>query len=524
MPGRVLVREPIADAGVELLRSKFDVVVDEETPLDEIMAEFDGIVIRSATRLTAELIERAVRLKVIGRAGVGVDNVDVAAATRRGIVVANAPESTVVSAAEQTIGLMVALARNIPQAHAALKQGRWERSRWSGVELEGKTLGVLGFGRIGQQVARRATGLGMHVVAYDPFVSEDRFRELGVESAATVDDVLALADIVTLHSPLTEETRGLVNRATLAKMKDGARLINAARGALVDEAALAEAIRSGKLAGAALDVFSTEPYTGPLLELDEVVVTPHLAASTDEAQDRAGVIIAEQVAAALEGGVVTNAVNIPVVDKADLEVLGPLIPLASCLGQLAVELSGGFPRRITVATHGPLSSYDIRLLTAAALNGAFVGRVDQVVNVVNAPVLAAERGITVSEERFHSSRDYTNTVEVRVSSEADELEVSGTTIGPEGRLFLASALGYGIDIELAAHMVFVRYHDRPGVIGQIGGMFGDAGVNIANMAVSRTKEGGTALMAFSIDTPATPALEQRLRGAGFDDVRLFELA
>ncbi len=520
---RVLVRESIAEAGVDLLRSRFEVVVDASTPLEEIIADFDGIVIRSATKMTAELIERATNLKVIGRAGVGVDNVDVAAATRRGIVVANAPESTVVSAAEQTIGLMVALVRNIPQAHAALKQGRWERSRWSGVELEGKTLGVLGFGRIGQQVARRAMGLGMRVVAYDPFVSDDRFRELGVEHVPTVDEVLAVADVLTLHSPLTDETRGMINRETIAKMKDGARLVNAARGALVDEEALAEAIDAGKLAGAALDVFSTEPYDGPLLERDHIVVTPHLAASTDEAQDRAGMIIAEQVVSALEGGVVSNAVNIPVVDKADLEVLGPFIPLASRLGQLAVELAGGFPRRIAVAAHGPLSAYDTRLLTVAALNGAFQGRVDQVVNVVNAPVLAAERGIAVSEERFHGSRDYTNTVEVRVSTDADEVTVSGTTVGPEPRLFIASALGHGIDIEMAPHMVFVRYDDRPGVIGGVGGMFGDAGINIANMAVSRTKEGDKALMAFSIDSPATPELAERLHAAGYADVRIFEL-
>ena len=325
---RVLVREPIADAGVELLRSRFDVDVDPDSPLDEIIQRYDGIVIRSATRMTREVIERASALKVIGRAGVGVDNVDVDAATRRGIVVANAPESTIVSAAEQTIGLIVALARNIPQAHAALKQGRWERSRWSGIELAGKTLGVIGFGRIGQQVARRALGLAMNVVAYDPFVGRDRFRDLGVEQLETLEELLGAADIVTLHSPLTDETRCLIDRDAIALMRDGARLVNAARGALVDEDALVEAIRSGKLAGAALDVFSSEPYTGPLLELDEVVVTPHLAASTDEAQDRAGVIVAEQVVAALDGGIVTNAVNIPVVDQADLEVLGPFIPLA----------------------------------------------------------------------------------------------------------------------------------------------------------------------------------------------------
>jgi D-3-phosphoglycerate dehydrogenase / 2-oxoglutarate reductase len=520
---RVLVREPIADAGVELLRSRFDVDVDPDSPLDEIIDRYDGIVIRSATRMTREVIERADVLKVIGRAGVGVDNVDVDAATRRGIVVANAPESTIVSAAEQTIGLIVALARNIPQAHAALKQSRWERSRWSGIELAGKTLGVIGFGRIGQQVARRALGLAMNVVAYDPFVGRDRFRDLGVEQLETLDELLGAADVVTLHSPLTDETRCLIDRDAIALMRDGARLVNAARGALVDEDALVEAIRSGKLAGAALDVFSSEPYTGALLELDEVVVTPHLAASTDEAQDRAGVIVAEQVVAALDGGIVTNAVNIPVVDQADLEVLGPFIPLASLLGRIAVELAVGAPNKVTVAAHGPLSEYDTRLLTAAALNGAFQDRVDQVVNVVNATVIAAERGIEVVEERNRASRDYTNTVEVRLVSDGEEITVSGTTIGPEPRLFLAAALGFAIDLEITPHMVFVRYADQPGVIGRVGSMFGDARINIANMAVSRTKEGGEALMVFSIDTPATVELVGALYEMGFDDVRFVEL-
>jgi D-3-phosphoglycerate dehydrogenase / 2-oxoglutarate reductase len=520
---RVLVREAIADAGIELLRSRFEVDLDGDSDLAEIIGSYDAIVIRSATKLTADLIEKGERLKVIGRAGVGVDNVDVETATRCGIVVANAPESTVISAAEQTIGLLVALARNIPQAHAALKQGRWERSRWGGIELDGKTLGVVGFGRVGQQVSRRAIGLGMRVVAYDPFVSEERFRELGVERAELLDDVLGRADVVTLHSPLTEETRDLIDREAIAKMRDGARLVNAARGGLVDEAALEEAIRSGKLAGAALDVFSEEPYSGPLLGLDEIVTTPHLAASTDEAQDRAGVIIAEQVVAALEGGLVSNAVNIPVVDPADLEVLGPFIPLTSKLGRLAVELAAGPPRRITVAAHGPLSARDTRLLTVAALNGVFQGRVDQHVNYVNAPLIARERGIAVVEERFGASRDYMNLVEVRATNGGEEVAVSGTTIGPEPRLFLAGALGFGIDIELAPDMVFLRYGDVPGVIGRVGTMFGAAGVNIANMAVSRTKEGGEALMVFSIDCPCPPALVDRLRAEGFDDVRMISL-
>jgi D-3-phosphoglycerate dehydrogenase len=280
---KVLIREPIAEAGVDLLRERFEVDVDGDSDLASIIGGYEGIVVRSGTKLTAELLEHAERLRVIGRAGVGVDNVDVEAATRKGIVVANAPESTVVSAAEHTIGLLVALARNIPQAHAALKQGRWERSAWGGVELAGKTLGVLGFGRIGQQVARRAVGLGMRVVAYDPFVAADRMRELGAEHADTAEAVLAAADFLTLHLPLTDDTRGFLDRAAFARMRPGVRVVNAARGELVDEDALAEAVRSGQVAGAAIDVFSAEPYDGPLLELDGVVVTPHLAASTDEA-------------------------------------------------------------------------------------------------------------------------------------------------------------------------------------------------------------------------------------------------
>jgi D-3-phosphoglycerate dehydrogenase len=520
---RVLVREPIADAGLELLRERFDVVEDTDSDLAAIIGDFDAIVIRSATTLDAALIERAGRLKVIGRAGVGVDNVDVDAATRRGIVVANAAESTVDSAAEHAIALLLALARNVPQAHAALTSGTWDRERFTGIELAGKTLGVLGLGRIGRQVAHRALGLGMHVVAYDPFVAEERFRELGVEPAASTEEVYADADVITLHLPLNEETRGLLDADAFALMKTGVRIVNAARGGLVDEAALVTAIRSGKVAGAALDVFETEPYDGPLLELSEVVVTPHLAGSTAEAQDRAGVVIAEQVAAALDGGVVRTAVNIPVVDPRELEVLGPFVPLAAKLGRLAIALAAGWPSRVTVAVHGPLSEHDTRLLSVAALNGVFQDRIDETVNDVNAPAIAAERGIEVAEQRFAASRHYTNLVRVSVSSGDEEIEVAGTTVGPEHRLFLASALGFSIDIELAAHMAFLSYDDVPGVIGRVGTMFGEAGVNIANMAVSRTTEGGKALMAFSIDSAAPRELIERVRASGFDDVRFISL-
>ncbi len=520
---RVLIRESIAESGLDVLRSRFEVVEDSESELGSIIGEFDAIVVRSGTTIDAELIERASRLKVIGRAGVGVDNVDVDAATRRGIVVANAPEATVVSAAEHTMALLLAVARNVPQAHAALIAGRWERARFAGIELAGKTLGVLGFGRIGRQVARRALGLGMRVVAYDPYVALDRFRELGVESAPSPEDLYAQADLITLHLPLNEQTNGLLGTVAFARMRDGVRIVNAARGGLIDEDALVIAVRSGKVAGAALDVFESEPYSGPLLELQQVVVTPHLAGSTTEAQDRAGLIIAEQVVAALDGELVQTAVNIPVVEQADLEVLGPFIPLAAKLGRLAIALVSFRPARIVVAAHGPLSEYDTRLLTVAALNGVFQGRVDQTVNYVNAPVIAAERGIDVSEQRFAASQHYTNLVRVVVAADGEEIEVSGTTIGPESRLFLAGALGFAIDIELAPRMAFFIYDDVPGVIGKVGVMFGEAGVNIANMAVSRTKEGGKALMAFSIDSAVPPELVERVTASGFDEARFIFL-
>jgi D-3-phosphoglycerate dehydrogenase len=520
---RVLVRESISDAGVELLRERFDVDVDQESSLEEIIGGYDAIVVRSATKLTADLIERASRLKVIGRAGVGVDNVDVEAATRRGIVVANAPESTVISAAEHTIGLLVALARHIPQAHAALKQGRWERSAYGGIELAGKTLAVLGFGRIGQQVARRALGLGMRVVAYDPFVAAERFRELGAERAETPEEAYAAADFLTLHLPLNAETRGSLDAAAFAGMREGVRLVNAARGELVDEDALVEALRAGKVAGAALDVFSSEPYSGPLLEFDNVVVTPHLAASTGEAQDRAGLIVAEQVAAALEGGLVTNAVNIPVIGAEELEVLGPYVPLAARLGRIAMELADGVAEEIAITAYGGLGEYDTRLLSVAALNGAFQGRADRPVNYVNAPLIAAERGVEVREARSRSARDYTNLLRVEIRAGDEKVRVAGTTIGSDHRPWLVNVLGFEIELELAPLFVLCLYDDVPGVIGRVGTLFGEAGINIAGMTVSRGTRGGKALMALTVDSPPPPALVERLRGEGFDDARVLEL-
>ncbi|MEZ0292227.1 MAG: phosphoglycerate dehydrogenase [Solirubrobacteraceae bacterium] len=391
---RVLVAEEIADSGVDLLRDRFAVDVGVGWSADELaerIAGYDGILIRSATRMTAEVIARADRLKVIGRAGIGVDNVDVEAATKRGIIVANAPQSNIVAAAEHTIALMLALARNIPQAHASLTEHRWERSRFGGVEVYEKTLGVLGFGRIGQLVTARARAFGMHVVGFDPFVSAERFRELGAEKADTPAELYAQADFVTVHLPKTAETRGFLDAEAFAAMRDGVRVINCARGELIDDAALKAALDAGKVAGAALDVFPSEPITDyPLFDgYPNVVVTPHLGASTTEAQDRAGVQTAEQVVAALTGGVVSSAVNIPAIAPEDMEVLGPFVPLAGRLGRLAMTLAeGSGVDRLEVEYFGRIAERDTRLLTLAVLRGVLAGHCEEDVNLVNAPTLA----------------------------------------------------------------------------------------------------------------------------------------
>jgi D-3-phosphoglycerate dehydrogenase / 2-oxoglutarate reductase len=521
---KVLVRERIGEAGIELLKQKFEVDVDPDGDLGEKIGDYDAIIIRSGTHLTRDLIERAERLKVIGRAGVGVDNVDLDAASRRGIVVANAPQSTVVSAAEHTIGLLLALSRSIPQAHAALKQGTWERGRFAGLELADKTLGLAGFGRIGQQVARRARGLEMTVLAYDPYVAAGRFRELGVEPAESLEDLLARSDFLSLHLTLAPETYRLIGREQLAAAKDGIRIVNAARGELIDEGALVEALRSGKVAGAALDVFAAEPYSGPLLELDNVVVTPHLAASTEEAQDRAGIIVAEQVAAALEGGLVTNAVNMPAVASEDAGYLAPFAPLATQLGALAVELAGEMPTRLELMYLGELAEHDTRLLTVAALNGIFQGRAEQAVNYVNAPLLAREHGIEVREERRRTSRDFTSLITVAAVAGEEPTSVSGTTIGRDHEPRLVRAQGYEIEIGLEPRMLFVVNDDRPGMIGRLGTLLGEAKVNIAHMAVSRNRRSAKALMALTLDSTPEPDLLERLRAEpGFVEVRFMLL-
>jgi len=494
---KVLVKEKIGDSGVALLREHFDVELGTEWSEEELaerIGDYHAILIRSATTMSAELIERAAKLRVIGRAGVGVDNVDVDAATRRGIVVANAPQSNVVTAAEHTMALLLALARNIPQAHMSLTSGKWERSKFSGVELYEKTLGILGFGRIGQLVAHRARGFGMHVLAFDPFVSAERYRELGVEMAASAEEVYARADFITVHLPKTPETEGWLDARAFASMRDGVRILNVARGGLIDDAALKQALDSGKVAGAALDVFPAEPITDyPLFAgYANVVVTPHLGASTAEATDRAGYQSAEQVIAALSGGVVSTAVNIPSIEAEDMEVLGPFLPLATQLGRLAMALAeGSSVERIEAAFLGRIADFDTRLLALAVIQGALQGRTEEQVNLVNAPAMAEERGIVVEEKAVSEAQDFHELIRVSVLAGGERVAVAGTGIGPGRVPHLVEVQGRRLTIELERFVTVFRYADLPGMIGRVGTIFGAHGINISSAAVGHTPDGAS---------------------------------
>jgi D-3-phosphoglycerate dehydrogenase len=493
---RVLVAEDVGESGIALLREHFEVETGfdwDVEKLGERIGEFDGILIRSATKMTPDLIEKGVKLRVIGRAGVGVDNVDVPAATKRGIIVANAPQSNVVTAAEHTMALLLALARNIPQAHASLTSGKWERSKFSGVEVYDKTLGILGFGRIGQLVAQRARGFGMRLIAFDPFIAAERYRELGVEHAASPDEVYARADFITVHLPKTEETKGFINAEAIAKMRDGVRILNVARGGLIDDVALQAGLDSGKVGGVALDVFPSEPITDyPLFQgYKNVVVTPHLGASTAEATDRAGFQSAEQLVAALTGGVVSTAVNIPSVGAEDMAALRPFLPLAEQLGRLAMGLAeGSSVERIEAAFMGGIADLDTRLLTIAVLNGALQGRTEEEVNYVNAASLAEERGIVIEEKSVSEAEDFNDLIRVTVVAGGERVAVAGTGLGPSQVPHLAEVFGQRFTVELAQHVTVFRYHDVPGMIGRVGSVFGAHGINISSAAVGRQLGGG----------------------------------
>jgi D-3-phosphoglycerate dehydrogenase len=487
---RVLVAENIGESGIELLKQHFDVDLgagwSREQLADKIQ-DYDGILIRSATQLDAPLIDKATRLRAVGRAGVGVDNVDVPAATKRGIVVANAPQSNVVTAAEHTMALLLALARNIPQAYASLTGGAWERSKFSGVELSEKTLGILGFGRIGQLVAQRARAFGMRVIAFDPYVSAERYRELAVEKAESSNAVYAAADFITLHLPSNADTKGWLDAAALAKCKDGVRVLNVARGPLVVDEDLKAALDSGKVAGAALDVFQQEPVTDhPLFGYPNVIVTPHLGASTAEATDRAGYQAAEQVIAALTGASVSSAVNVPAIPPEDMEVLGPFVPLCRALGRIAIALAeSSSVDRVQAEFLGRIGERDTRLLSIQVLLGVLGGHTEEEVNEVNAPAMADERGIELAEIKRSSARDYTDLVRVAVTSGEETVRVVGTLIGRRNRPHLLAAWGQRFDIQLEGHVTLLRYRDIPGMVGRVGTIFGAHGINIVSAAVGR---------------------------------------
>jgi D-3-phosphoglycerate dehydrogenase / 2-oxoglutarate reductase len=517
-PVKVLVKEKIGDSGVQLLRDAgLDVELGTDWAdgeLERRIGEFDGILIRSATKLDAGLLEHADNLRVVGRAGVGVDNVDVDAATKRGVVVANAPQSNVITAAEHTIALLLALARNVPQAHASLIGGAWERSRFSGVELYEKTLGVIGFGRIGQLVAQRALGFGMRVVAFDAYVAEERFADAGVERAATSDELYAQADFVTIHLPVTAETRDWLDAEAFSKMKDGVRVINVARGGLLVDDDLKAALDSGKVAAAALDVFRDEPVTEhPLFGYPNVVVTPHLGASTAEATDRAGYQAAEQVVAALTGGVVTSAVNVPAIAAEDMEAVGPFLDLCRHLGRIAVALAPGTSvDGLDVEYRGRIAERDTRLLTVQVLKGALTGHIEEEVNDVNAPAIAEERGIAVSETSTSQARDFTDLVRVSVVSGGERARVVGTTLGGHHRPHLLEAWGSRFNLQLEDHLAVFRYRDQPGMIGRVGMSFGEAGINIISAAVGRdpAEDDTEATMVVTADAPVPQEVVDRI--------------
>ncbi|MGH9127839.1 MAG: phosphoglycerate dehydrogenase [Acidimicrobiales bacterium] len=505
---RILVTEKLAPQGLAAM-AQAGHSVDVQlglTPegLVEAMPGAHALVIRSATNVTEDVLESGADLVVVGRAGIGLDNVDVPAATRRGVMVVNAPQSNILSAAEHAMALLLAQARNLPQAHAALVAGRWERTRWEGVELHGKTLGVVGLGRVGALVAQRAAGFGMRLVAYDPYVAPERAKQLGVE-LMELDQLVASSDFVTVHLPKTKETLGLIGKELLAKARPGLRVVNTARGGIVDEAALAEAIREGRVQGAGLDVFEAEPTTAsPLFELGSVVVTPHLGASTVEAQDKAGVTIAEQVNLALAGEFVPFAVNVAAAEAS--ETVRPFLPLAEQLGRFLASLCGGLPASLGIEYQGGLASVDTRILTLSVLKGLFGAGTEEPVSYVNAPQLAAERGLEVRETTTTTTRHYVNQVTLRGGGHS----VAGTLAGLAAEARIVMVDDHVVEVRPAAHMLVVVYDDCPGQVGLVGTELGQAGVNIANMAVDPTSDSSTALMILTTDKAVSDEVRDRI--------------
>jgi D-3-phosphoglycerate dehydrogenase len=501
---KVLVSDPLADEGVDLLRTQCDVDVRtdlKEDQIIEIIGEYDGLLVRSGTQVTAKVIENAGKLKFIGRAGAGVDNIDLDAATRRGIIVANAPSGNTLAATEHTIAMMASLARNIPQANASMKRGEWKRSKFMGVELNEKTLGIIGFGRIGQEVARRAIAMDMKCIAYDPYINKERAKQMGVE-VASLEEIFPVADFITVHTPLVKETRHLINEKTIATMKTGVRIINCARGGIIDEKALHNAIVSGKVAGAAIDVFENEPpKDSPLVLLDEVITTPHLGASTVEAQQNVAVSIAKQCIEVLNGGSAKFVVNAPMIP---IELQGRIEPyaiLAEKMGKLLIQLVEGRLEAVDIEYGGIVADFggNTKYITRVALKGLLDPILQAPVNIVNAELAAKERGLRVSESITDESYGFTNIITITVRTDRMTESVSGNVSGPE-KLRIVKIGEYMTDMTPGGHVVISRHHDVPGVIGRFATTMGRYHINIAGMQVGRNKPGEEAIMVLNVDS------------------------
>ena len=499
----VLIAEELSPATLEALGPDFEVRncdgADRGQLLAALGAGVDAVLIRSATKMDAEAIAAAKGLKVIARAGVGLDNVDIPAATAAGVMVVNAPTSNIVSAAELAISLLLASARFISPAHAALRNGKWARSKYTGAELFEKTLGIVGFGRIGQLVAARMQAFGMNVVAYDPYLQPARAAQLGVQ-LLDLDELLKVSDFITIHLPKTKETANLIGVEALKKVKPSVRIINAARGGVLDEAALYDALKEGRVAGAGLDVYVTEPCTdSPLFQLDNVVATPHLGASTDEAQERAGIAVAVSVRKALSGELVPDAVNVK--GGAIHPEIRPSLPLVEKMAQIATALAGEIPSSLEVQVRGDISEYDATILATSALKGALIAVGSEDITYVNTPALAESRGITSSVNSDPESPMYRSYISLRLAcADGKSLVVNGTLMGIRKVEKIIAVDGFELDLPPTDNLLFLRYADRPGIVGIVGNALGKANINIAGMQVSRTNAGGDALMAITVDS------------------------
>ncbi|MDQ6808001.1 MAG: phosphoglycerate dehydrogenase [Verrucomicrobiota bacterium] len=519
---KVLVADSISERGIEELARDGALAVTVQSGLDEaalirIAADFSAIVVRSQTKITSAVIEAASRLRVIGRAGVGIDNVDVETATRRGVIVMNAPGGNTVSTAEHAFSLLLCVARKIPQADAMIRSGKWERKNLEGVELHNKTLGVIGMGRIGSEISRRAIAFGMRVVAYDPFLSATRARALQVELVEELDDVLAAADFITLHTPLTPQTRHLLNAERLAKTPRGVRIINCARGGLVDEAALVDALQSGHVAAAALDVFEQEPlpHDSPLRGALNLVLTPHLGASTAEAQESVGIEIAQSIRAALLDGTIRNAVNMPNLDAKTLAVIGPHLRFGEKLGRFLSQLAPHRVDSLNINYSGKVNEVDTTAITRSILKGFLRVAGGAEVNEVNAPALAASLGLKITETRLSAVGDYTDLLELSAIAEGKTISVAGAFFGATPRIVSVNSR----PVEARPHgvVLVLENTDKPGIVGRIGTLLGEHGVNIATMSLSRNEAGGTALTVLNLDTPPDEKLLAAIRGN--EDIR-----